>query len=148
MRLLVNPLRHMLATRHYQMVTSEAMRHATSNSTFILRIDPVGYNKSCISAYVDLLEGSQLQSELILQAELTVTQPQKSKGKRSKATSSACIHQSSVLMDIPAKLRTGRPSVVARFPYIIGHRNLLNEAVLTAPFLELKLLLREHSPVS
>lgn len=148
MRLLVNPLRHMLTTRRYQMVASAAMKHATSSSTFILRIDPAGYNRSCISAYVNLLENSQLQSGLVLQAELTVTQPQKSKGKRSRATSSACIHQSSVLMDMPAKLRSGRPSVVARFPYVIGHRNLLSEAVVTAPFLELKLVLREHLPAS
>ena len=141
----------MISRRHFETVSS-VIDHRISNSQFELRIDPRGgEDHRSISASVWLLKGSTLNSEVPLQAELTMTQPaRKPKGKphefeMKRKTKLTSVYQGLVLMDIPKSShgRTTQSAVVARFPGIISHKHLLNKSIVKAPFLELKLMIRQ-----
>ena len=150
LRLLVAPIRNMISQRRFETV-SAVIEHRISNSQFELKIDPQGReDHPSISTSLRLLKGSTLNSEVPLQAELTMTQPaKKPKGKHEFAmkrkTQPTSVYQGLVLMDIPKSShgKTTQSVVVARFPGIISHKHLLNKSIIKAPFLELKLVIRQ-----
>ena len=140
MRLISKPARTLIRQKQRQTVSSDVIRHSTSNSRFELSFDLMGYDSTSISGCLKLLEGSRLRSDILLQAELTVREP---KSKRTKPERSPkYIHRTTVLMDIPHTKR--HSAIVAKFPNIISHRNFLSSRIVRGPFLELKLVVREY----
>ena len=153
----MNPLRIMVREKQFKTIT-ETIPHRLSNSEFELRINPKGKtNQPHVSISLWLLEGSTLNQTVPLQAELTITQPArklKQKGASSefktmtKKTKPMIVYQSLGIMDLPDDKdgKTTQSVAVAHFPWVISHRNLLNTNIIKAPFVELKLAIRQLFP--
>ena len=136
---------------------SETIPHRLSNSEFELRINPKGRkNQPHVSISLWLLEGSTLNRAVPLQAELTITQPARKlkqrgasfESKTTKKTKPVIVYQSLVIMDLPDD-KDGKMTqsvAVSHFPWVISHRNLLNMDIIKAPFVELKLAIRQLFP--
>ena len=110
------------------------------------------YN-SLLSLFL-FLSGSQLEEESLsynLLAELQVRQRYKKQKEQQN------IYSHSVLMDIPSKPLppiqeqcvlqpiSNKGQLVASFPSIISHKNFMNEALITGPYLTFTFTLKNYS---
>lgn len=145
MRLLTKPLREMIRKGENHTLTSEPLQIPLHPLAFKLHIDPVSHYNS-LGATLYLLK--RVKTDILLSAELTVKQPQ-AQGRKNAAlraeekTPSFTLFQTSIVMDMPDETTPTGRSVVARFPVIVSHRTLLNRRIIRAPFLDIKLTVRQ-----
>ena len=151
LQLKTGPLQDMVRKQENRTRTCDLIKWQLFQTLLILKlhIDPIGCHGG-ISATLYLQKPVKTAITGLLTAELTVSQPRRQPIKKPSisrpSSSSVTLFQSSVLMDIPDENTPPfLPSVVARFPMILSHKNLLNNALVHGPLLDISLTLRQNN---
>ena len=143
MRLLTKPLREMIRKGENHTITTQPIQLPLHPLVFSLHIDPFGHYNS-LGASLYLLKG--VKTDILLKADVTIRHPFPLKRKAEKAMPTSrvdsagfVLFRAMVAMDLPGEATPTGRSIVARFPMMISHQNMLNSRVVRAPFLEVKL---------